>query len=423
MTAPVIDLPTARTASEPVDAPATETPPEPGAALAIRPRYTLNAKLAYARHLSESGLVPRAYQGRPANVLYALEFGEMLNIHPIAAMIGVHIIDGKPTASAALMSMLVRSAGHRLRVSFDAETMTATAEIVRHDDPEFTFRSVWTLDRAVTALLCEIRNGKPWARSEKGKPTSWEKYPPAMLKARAISEVARDAAEEALMGAHYTPEELGADVDEDGNVVDGEVVDTAPEPPDTTDWDAEIAKIVDDDKALGELWRTAPRDSEARTKIAAAGTAAAARRKAAAANTSPDAPAAEPAPAPGVADADGIVEAEIVDPPAAAAPAAIEQSNGRLGYECIALFDVLVETTNPDVIRAQVTATSAAALRRDAGAWLTDDDLEVLGIAQDVNNKIMMRDLAAAVLSYVERHQVNWRQPVDADPFADLGEQ
>ena len=41
-----------------------------------------------------------------------------------------------------------------------------------------------------------------------------------MLKSRAITQCARDACEEVLFGLHYTPEELGADVDEDGVVVD-----------------------------------------------------------------------------------------------------------------------------------------------------------------------------------------------------------
>ena len=45
-----------------------------------------------------------------------------------------------------------------------------------------------------------------------------------MLKSRAITQCARDACEEALFGLHYTPEELGAEVDEDGVVV-GQVTD------------------------------------------------------------------------------------------------------------------------------------------------------------------------------------------------------
>ena len=40
-----------------------------------------------------------------------------------------------------------------------------------------------------------------------------------MLRARAITEVARMGASDALYGVIYTPEELGAKVDEDGDVV------------------------------------------------------------------------------------------------------------------------------------------------------------------------------------------------------------
>ena len=162
------------------------------------------AKLAYARELANSGLLPAAYRKNPGNILWAVEFGEMLGLPPMAAITGVHIIDGKPTASAGLISGLVRNAGHRLRVTGDEQR--AVAEITRSDDPRFTFRSEWTIERARQAELLSKSN--------------WKKYPAAMLKARAITEVARDACEEALFGLHYTPEELGANVDEDGVVVE-----------------------------------------------------------------------------------------------------------------------------------------------------------------------------------------------------------
>ncbi|HEV8197644.1 MAG TPA: hypothetical protein VGP87_13445, partial [Gemmatimonadales bacterium] len=44
------------------------------------------------------------------------------------------------------------------------------------------------------------------------------RYPAAMLKARAISEVARDACQEVLLGIAYTPAELGAD-DDGGEII------------------------------------------------------------------------------------------------------------------------------------------------------------------------------------------------------------
>jgi hypothetical protein len=184
------------------------------AELALRQGAVMADKVEYCRLLADSGLLPDAYRKQPANVLYAVEYGEAIGVPPMAAITGIHIIKGKPSASAGLVGALVRKAGHKLRVQ--GTDTKARASIVRADDPGFEFVSEWTIERAVTAKLCTLRDGKPYARDKNGEPTSWEKYPGAMLKHRAVTEVARDACEEVLFGLHYTPEELGAAVDEEG---------------------------------------------------------------------------------------------------------------------------------------------------------------------------------------------------------------
>jgi hypothetical protein len=217
----------------------------------------LGAKVIYAKHLAQAGLLPKAYHGQPGNVLLAVEMGESLGIPTMTAISSIHIVDGKPTASAGLMSALVRRAGHRLRVTGD--DTRAVAEIVRADDPDFTFRSEWTMERAKAAGLT-------------GKGV-WKSYPAAMLKARAISEVARDACQEALSGVIYTPEELGAaiTVDADGemvmeaqpttapleDIVDAEVVEEDTSPP--RDWPRDIA-TADDLDVLRSMWVEAKAD-------------------------------------------------------------------------------------------------------------------------------------------------------------------
>jgi len=170
----------------------------------------LAMKIQYAERLAQAGLLPAAYRQQPANVLLIVEQAEALGVPFASALNGIHVIDGKPTISPALMSALVRRAGHKLRVT--GSDTKAVAEIIRADDPDFTFRSEWTLERAKQAGL-----------AGRG---SWGKYPAAMLKARAISEVCRDACQEVVAGV-YTPEELGADVTVD---VDGDVVASAPSP-------------------------------------------------------------------------------------------------------------------------------------------------------------------------------------------------
>jgi hypothetical protein len=182
----------------------------------------LDGSVRFAQLLADADLLPRQFVNKPANVLYAVEYGRTLGITPIAAITGIHVIEGKPSASAGLIGGLVRQAGHKLRVKSDGKSW-ATAQIVRADDPDFTYECTWDLERAAQASLCEIKNNKPWARDRNGKPTAWEKYPAAMLKARAITEVARDACEDVLFGLHYTPEELGAIVNQDGEPVEAEV--------------------------------------------------------------------------------------------------------------------------------------------------------------------------------------------------------
>ena len=177
-------------------------------------------KVALAHELANAQLLPKAYQKNPANLLYAIEYAEALGISPISAVTSIHVIDGKPTASAQLIAGLGRRAGHKVRVAFDPVTKTATAQVIRKDDPDFVFESVWTMARAQSAGLT-------------GKDV-WRKYPDAMLKARAITEVARDAFPEALFGVVYTAEELGAaDVDEDGAVLSGSAITTTIAAPST----------------------------------------------------------------------------------------------------------------------------------------------------------------------------------------------
>ena len=165
-----------------------------------QPHTALSERMEFARALSTASLLPRAYQQNPGNVLLAMELGDALGIRPIQAINAVHVIEGKPSASADLVASLVRKAGHKLRISGD--DTTATAQIIRADDPEFTYETTWTIERAKAAGLT-------------GKGV-WKSYPAAMLKARAITEVARMGASDALYGVIYTPEELGAETTGDG---------------------------------------------------------------------------------------------------------------------------------------------------------------------------------------------------------------
>ena len=158
-------------------------------------------------------LLPKQYQRQPGNLLFALEYADALGVSPIHAITSIHVIEGKPTASADLIAALIRKAGHRLRVTGDDTQCVAV--LIRQDDPDFEFRAEWTMKKAQSAGLT-------------GKGV-WKSYPGAMLRSRAITEVARMGAPDALYGVIYTPEELGADVNAEGEPVEF-IEEPAPEP-------------------------------------------------------------------------------------------------------------------------------------------------------------------------------------------------
>ncbi|MCT9092922.1 recombinase RecT [Streptomyces sp. ASQP_92] len=175
----------------------------------------------FCQSLSDTPLLPDAYRRNAASVLWAMEYGRALGLDVVTTITTIHVIKGKPTQSADLMLSRTRSAGHKVRIR--QEPGQCTVSIWRTDDPEFENAITWTYDDAVTAGLCEIRNNRPYSRSQKGEPQSWEKYPRAMLRARAIAEAVRSACPEVLHGAIYTPEELGARVDSEGLPMEAEV--------------------------------------------------------------------------------------------------------------------------------------------------------------------------------------------------------
>lgn len=164
----------------------------------------LEAKMRYAQAMAQAGLLPKQYRNQPANLLIAIELGQALGIPTIQAVNDIHVIEGKPSASANLIAAMIRKAGHKLRVTTTSNPPTARAELVRADDPEFAYVSEWDVARAERAELLE--------RDKSGKiiKDNWRKYPEQMMRARAITEVARDGATDVLYGVAYTPEELEA---------------------------------------------------------------------------------------------------------------------------------------------------------------------------------------------------------------------
>lgn len=177
----------------------------PGGALSLSAMTPHDAWL-FCQSMAGANLLPPEYRNNPASVLWAMEYGRALGLDVVTTITTIHVIKGKPTQSADLMLSRAREAGHRVRIKSEREQCVVS--IVRHDDQDDHNTIEWTL---ADARQAQLYPGKP--------DSNWAKYPRAMLRARAIAECVRLACPEVLHGAIYTPEELGAVVDQEGNVV------------------------------------------------------------------------------------------------------------------------------------------------------------------------------------------------------------
>ena len=201
---------------------AAKTTPTQALAPAPTPGFSyitagLQERADYIARLAPSTILPTAYRGNAANAFVAAETGAALGLEPLQALASIAVINGRATLSSDLMAAVIRRAGHTLRIVENSpESVTAT--LIRADDKTFKFEVTWDKDKAAKAGL--------W-----GQRGPWSQYPTQMLRARAITEVARQGASEALMGMIYSPEDFGATITDTGEVLEAEIVNEAPAKP------------------------------------------------------------------------------------------------------------------------------------------------------------------------------------------------
>ncbi|MFN6540703.1 MAG: hypothetical protein RM021_030785 [Nostoc sp. EkiNYC01] len=164
--------------------------------------------------LAKSGFFADAKEAAQCGVkvLAGLELG----FGAIAAMVGVHIINGKPSIGANLMAAAVkRSDKYNYRITHHNND---GCTIVFYENGEAIGESTFTRDDAQAAGALDGKNGH-----------TWKKFPRNMMFNRAMSNGVRWYCPDIFAGSvAYTPEELDCEVDDEGNTVEFVVVDQQP---------------------------------------------------------------------------------------------------------------------------------------------------------------------------------------------------
>lgn len=153
--------------------------------------------------MAQSGFFDGAKQVAQAAVKVIA--GQELGIGPVAAMTGIHLVQGKVTLSANLIAGQIKRSG---RYDYRARIEDEVVEVVFFEHGDEIGRSKFDKADAQAAGL--------W-----GKAGPWKQHPRNMLFARAMSNGAKWFCPDVFAGPVYTPDELGATVDgETGEVID-----------------------------------------------------------------------------------------------------------------------------------------------------------------------------------------------------------
>jgi hypothetical protein len=157
---------------------------------------------AQGQELIKSGFLPDAIK-TPEQFLAIVLKGRECGVPPMQACSHINIIKGKPTMSAELMLSQILKNCPTAKIWFPVRSDECVEVRCIRAGRENSFR--YSIQDAKRAGLLNK--------------SSWQMYPRAMLHARVVSEMARSVFPDCINGISYTPEELGAEVNDDGEVV------------------------------------------------------------------------------------------------------------------------------------------------------------------------------------------------------------
>lgn len=173
--------------------------------------------LALSNYFDGKGNTPQAIAMMATKILAGREMG----FGPFASVNGIHIINGKPSVGANLMAAAVKGNG---RYDYRVREMTNDKCVI-----EFFERDG---NKRVSIGISEFTKEDAKAAGTQ----NMSKFPRNMMFARAMSNGVKWYCPDVFNGnTVYVPEELGAEVDDEGNVIEttGRVVESTPSP--TTD--------------------------------------------------------------------------------------------------------------------------------------------------------------------------------------------
>ena len=184
--------------------------------------------------LSKSTLVPKEYQGNPANCMIALEFANRLRMSAMAVMQSMYVVNGRPAWSSRFMASLINACGRYTPIEYafvgneGDDTWGCYATAIDVESGKIVNGPTVTMKMA---------RGEGWITKDGSK---WKTMPELMLMYRAASffakvhipevtlgmqtdDEARDSAAPKLVSRSFDSLVVDATANEKSDVIDVEI--------------------------------------------------------------------------------------------------------------------------------------------------------------------------------------------------------
>jgi len=165
---------------------------------------TLTEAITFSEMLAGSSMVPKAYQGKPQDVLVCVQWGYEMGLAPMQALQNIAVINGKPSVYGDAMMALVQASPvcEDIEEYFENEgTTNPVAVCVAKRKGRKPVVAKFSVEDAKRAGL--------W-----GKIGPWQAYPKRMMQMRARGFALRDAFPDVLKGMITAEEAHDYPVDE-----------------------------------------------------------------------------------------------------------------------------------------------------------------------------------------------------------------
>lgn len=152
----------------------------------------MDEAFAFANMLSQSGMVPKIYTGKPADIVIAMQMGSELGLKPLQSLQNIAVVNGRPTIWGDAVIAICQNSGLLEDITEVVNDTEATVTVTRSGQEPHSV--TFSMEDAKKAGLA-------------GKAGPWTQYPKRMMKNRARAFALRDKFADVLSGFGITEEE------------------------------------------------------------------------------------------------------------------------------------------------------------------------------------------------------------------------